>query len=689
MLKILKIYKHINFLLLAIAFFFSISDIQAQFIKSVGLPIDFDNASEYEPAISNNGQLLAFISNKTGKSKLYLSKYIDGQWSEPASIDIINDYAGGQASIRYPAFNYDGSILYFSADYYKDSSGVDIFYSVNIEGEWTEPISVGAPINTLEYDGQASISADDKFMYFTRKAPNPEYKGIDCRDIYVSVKDLSTGAWQKPQKLPIPINVSCQQAPRILLDNKTLYFSSIREGGKGGFDIYKTKLLVKNVWLPAEGLDTLNSEFDDYPPTEAFNSDLGYFFIKKVSKRQTSSNIYTANIPSEFLADNVVMLKGSIQDLTSQNPLDAKIDVYDPITARLKYKFKNANQKGTYEIFLPQGDDYQLDFYKENFSHFFYNLDFSSLSKNKDIKKDIKLFTKVKLLLNIFDNEIYSPVNAKIEIKDHSGVPININVEKMGNGRYLLELPIGTDYIMTISAPFFESYDFHFNLNEIVQFDEFERDVELEAKKVDFEINVTDELTQAGIPVEVVITNLDNNEVIRTTATKDANGKYKIKLREGDRYNVSVSPKGYSFYNTTVDLKKKDTPKKLDVKLKELKEDTKLTLNDITFESNSADLNESSYIELNRVVKLMNDNPEINIEISAHTDNVGSDAYNLRLSKRRAQSVVQYLLDAGINQNRMISKGYGESKPLVPNDTDEHKAMNRRVELKIVKIENN
>ncbi len=148
-----------------------------------------------------------------------------------------------------------------------------------------------------------------------------------------------------------------------------------------------------------------------------------------------------------------------------------------------------------------------------------------------------------------------------------------------------------------------------------------------------------------------------------------------------------MSPKGYSFYNTTVDLKKKNAPKKLDVKLKELKEDTKLTLNDITFETNSADLNESSYLELNRVVKLMIDNPDIKIEISAHTDNTGSNSYNIRLSNRRAKSVVLYMLDSYIDSNRLISKGYGESSPLVPNDSDEHKAMNRRVELKILEVE--
>lgn len=185
----------------------------------------------------------------------------------------------------------------------------------------------------------------------------------------------------------------------------------------------------------------------------------------------------------------------------------------------------------------------------------------------------------------------------------------------------------------------------------------------------------------------MVITNLDNNEVIHTTAIATSDGKYIVKLREGDRYNISVSPKGYSYYNTTVDLKKKEAPKKLDVKLKQLKEETKLTLKNITFEVNSADINISSYPELDRVVKLMNDNPNLKIEISAHTDNSGSDTYNLRLSKRRAKSVMDYLLEQKIKPNRLISQGYGKTKPLVPNDTDENKALNRRVELKVVKIE--
>jgi outer membrane protein OmpA-like peptidoglycan-associated protein len=80
----------------------------------------------------------------------------------------------------------------------------------------------------------------------------------------------------------------------------------------------------------------------------------------------------------------------------------------------------------------------------------------------------------------------------------------------------------------------------------------------------------------------------------------------------------------------------------------------------------------------------MSKNPHLKVEISAHTDNVGSDVYNLKLSDRRAQSVVRYLTEKGANASNLIAKGYGESKPLVANDTDENKAKNRRVEMSIL-----
>ncbi len=673
--------------LFTLFFFIGLSgELVGQNIKSIGAPIDFANGNEFDPALSKNGQFLAFISDQSGQYKIYISQKQEENWSAPEEITAINNFNNGNGNIRFPSFNYDGSILYFSADFFKDSSDVDIFYSIKGQNGWSEPISIGSPINTISYDGQPSISADDKTLYFSRNSNVEESNEFDCKKILVSYKN-SKGEWDNPEALPIPINVNCEQCPRIGVDNKTLYFSSVREGGVGGFDIYKTKLIAKNVWVPAESLDTLNSANNEYTPVFGFDSDQALFVIEQVDKKNRYSKIYTANTPPQFLVSKNVQLKGKILDLTSQLPIEATISVFDPVTSRLISSYSNNPRTGEYELFLPQGNNYQLDFHKKDHSHYFMMVEAEKLRKNQKIVENINLYKDITLILNAFDDEIFKPVDASIEIKNSNDEIISTTIDKEKDGRYIIKIPIGDVYKFKLKANYYEDLDFDFDLTGIVQFDEFEKDAELKAKKVDFQIAISDEETQSGLPVEVLITNLDNNEVIRTTATAGPDGKYTIKLREGDRYSVSVSPKGYSFYNTTVDLKKKKAPKKLDVKLKQLKEDTKLTLNDITFEVNSDDLNESSYAELDRVVKLMKDNPNINIEISAHTDNVGSEAYNLRLSKRRAASVETYLLEQAVNEENLVSKGYGESKPAYPNDTDEHKALNRRVELKIVKVQ--
>ena len=81
-------------------------------------------------------------------------------------------------------------------------------------------------------------------------------------------------------------------------------------------------------------------------------------------------------------------------------------------------------------------------------------------------------------------------------------------------------------------------------------------------------------------------------------------------------------------------------------------------------------------------------NSDISIELSAHTDDIGSDAYNFKLSDQRAASVAEYLITKGIGKKRIISKGYGKTMPLVPNDSDENRAKNRRVELKVISTNN-
>ncbi len=112
--------------------------------------------------------------------------------------------------------------------------------------------------------------------------------------------------------------------------------------------------------------------------------------------------------------------------------------------------------------------------------------------------------------------------------------------------------------------------------------------------------------------------------------------------------------------------------------------DKTLSLKHINFETGSATLTAYSRYELDNLVTAMNTYPNLVIEVAGHTDNVGEAAANLSLSQLRAASVVKYLTDRGISEGRLRARGYGDTKPLAPNDSDENRAKNRRTEFTIL-----
>jgi len=107
-------------------------------------------------------------------------------------------------------------------------------------------------------------------------------------------------------------------------------------------------------------------------------------------------------------------------------------------------------------------------------------------------------------------------------------------------------------------------------------------------------------------------------------------------------------------------------------------------LNNIFFNSGEFTLDDKSKVELDRMVDFLKNNKQIGIEISGHTDDVGTDQVNLELSKKRAQSVMDYLQKSGIEASRLTSKGYGETKPVAKNDSEENRQKNRRIEWRVL-----
>jgi Tol biopolymer transport system component len=183
---------------------------------------------------------MIFQSDREGKWNLYEAKQVYGNWALQKSLDKVNSFRDSLSLIGGPSLSYDGNVLYFFASD-KDSNTEDIFYSLR-EGEyWGAPNSIGPPINTTQYEGFPSISADGGSMFFTKKSKIRKVEEETCYEIYRTIKDRE-GNWTKPLALPPPINLGCERAPRIMSDGRTLIFSSIREGGKGNFDLYVTQL---------------------------------------------------------------------------------------------------------------------------------------------------------------------------------------------------------------------------------------------------------------------------------------------------------------------------------------------------------------------------------------------------------------------------------------------------------------
>jgi outer membrane protein OmpA-like peptidoglycan-associated protein len=194
--------------------------------------------------------------------------------------------------------------------------------------------------------------------------------------------------------------------------------------------------------------------------------------------------------------------------------------------------------------------------------------------------------------------------------------------------------------------------------------------------------------TNKVIPATITVSDIRTKEQIMTVENDSLTGKYNVYLKEGQKYDLSISAKGYTFYSEVIDADslKEFREYKNNVKLKQLKPNTSFTLNNVFFDFDSSSLNQNSELELERVLDLMNKNPKMVVEISAHTDDKGSDEYNDRLSQARAESVVRFLTDRGVASTRMVAKGYGKTKPCVPNDSDENRAKNRRVEFKVLKF---
>ncbi len=196
---------------------------------------------------------------------------------------------------------------------------------------------------------------------------------------------------------------------------------------------------------------------------------------------------------------------------------------------------------------------------------------------------------------------------------------------------------------------------------------------------------VYDKKTGTGLPSTLLLTDVNTQQTVSRLQT-DEDGNYLVTLPVGKNYAFNVHRKGYLFYSENFDMNNvsSDSVYNIDIPLEPIEVNAKVVLKNVFFDTKKTDLKPESISELDNVVRLMNENPNMKVQISGYTDNVGTPTDNLKLSNGRALSVVNYLIAKGVKKERLSYKGFGETNPVATNDSEEGRAMNRRTELRVI-----
>jgi len=201
-------------------------------------------------------------------------------------------------------------------------------------------------------------------------------------------------------------------------------------------------------------------------------------------------------------------------------------------------------------------------------------------------------------------------------------------------------------------------------------------------------VNLED--NETGTPLDAVVKLRRSSDNVVVAVKKLTTGVYEMEITEKNAtdYTLSAEKEGYMFKNFKITLpaaKTEVTSLKRNIEMDKLRKGFQSVLRNIYFDFDKATFQITSYDELNKIEQLMAVNDRIKVEISGHTDNIGKKNYNQWLSQKRANAVVAYLVNKGIDERRFIAKGYGESMPLATNDNEvDGRMLNRRVEFKII-----
>lgn len=219
----------------------------------------------------------------------------------------------------------------------------------------------------------------------------------------------------------------------------------------------------------------------------------------------------------------------------------------------------------------------------------------------------------------------------------------------------------------------------------------FELDPKLQPVPITFmKGKVFDKNTNKPLGASFDLIDLSTGKTIVSSKSDSVTGEFLVCIPVNKNYALNVNRPGYMPYSESflmTESKNPNEPYRMDVPLTPIEIGAPVIMKNVYFDVDKFDLRTESFAELDKMVTFLKNNPNLKAEVGGHTDNTGDKKSNQVLSENRAKAVYAYLVSHGIAATRLSYKGYGDTKPLYPNDTPEHKQMNRRTELKITAVQ--
>lgn len=609
-------------------------------VKRMGGNINTEN-TEYNPIVSADEAVMAFtaLRKKDNRSdelveEIQISYNSSGSWTVPQPIKINSKFNIGTAGISP-----DGQqMLIFMGGPNNDGN---LFLIEKSGDQWSEPTILSNNVNSKYMETTGSITPDGKTLYFASNRPG----GFGGYDIYKSVK-MDNGEWGPAENLGPEVNSKANEdAPFIHPDQWTLFFTSDGHNTMGGRDIFVTRLF-NGEWTNPENMGyPINTTANDNYFTLTADGRTGYFSSDRKGGAG-AQDIYMIEMPEEEANIPLTMIKGKILDAESGNAIPTKIYVIDNESGKkLDFVYQPDPKTGNYLIILPPSRNYDMIIESEGFLPYTLNINIPGQTYFYELYQKILLRT-----IKQFDVVVGQEVEVKNAFYD-------THQEAVSDLRKTHEAALVKN----------DSVDVYDLMNDLI------------AAGDDEGIQYLTELLQMSNPVDSV--NFDESKSV-----EQANRIYYYDESDEDKFEKKVIDGKTIFSLPTFHVTEEAEKQKAAGQKQQVRYDKDLLerKEKVYFSVGKSDFDPTYKSKLQEIVSILNQYPELGIEISGYASSEGDPEANKKLSNDRAISVLNFFnQDGRIVRRRIVARGYGETK-----DEKSTAEESRRVEVRIVDLNN-